>query len=273
MASTTQRTPATGSNGFFIIASVLYLAFLGLFLWQTAQFVNWLFPSDQVIYKVITVTTFDVMAILWACIDTFYRFATKGSHNLVKWAWGISFIASLVASVFYMVLQSMTRLNFIPSEAWIDVGYTIVILVTVLQILFLTFFIRQEWMIRHPKTNDYEYDRIAVEPIIHYQQQPETRIYPYPAQQPAQIPERVTNNDELLKAVQALIESTNKANNPGPVRREPKPFLATPGHDQQQVPVRGQKKQLPPLQRGGWIVNPFRKGEKQGSQAGSTQMK
>lgn len=158
----TTKVAHTGGHGLFIIGTCLYMAFIGLFLWQTASFVNWLFPTDQIIYRVITVTTFDIMALLWACIDTFYRFATRASHGLVKWAWGISFIASMVASIFYMVLQSMTRLDFVPDITYVNIGYGIVILVTVLQISFLTFFIRQEWMTRHPRVNDYEYDVQAV---------------------------------------------------------------------------------------------------------------
>lgn len=168
MAQVSRPVAHTGGHGLFIIGAVLYLAFVGLFLWQTAEFVNWLFPDDQIIYRVITVTTFDVMALLWASIDTFYRFATRASHGLVKWAWTISFIASMVASIFYMVLQSMTRLDFTPDATYVNIGYGIVILVTVLQILFLTFFIRQEWMSRHPKMQDYEYDAlppVQIQPI------------------------------------------------------------------------------------------------------------
>src|SRR6185312_1214571 len=162
MAANAKPVAHTGGMGLFIIGTVFYLSFIGLFLWQTAEFVNWLFPDDQVLYRIITVCVFDVMALLWACIDTFYRFATRGSHQLVKWAWGVSFIAAMIASVFYMVLQSMTRLDFTPDIAWIDTGFGIVILVTVLQILFLTFWIRMEWMTRHPRMNDYEYDSAPI---------------------------------------------------------------------------------------------------------------
>ena len=178
MAANAKPVAHTGGMGLFIIGTVFYLSFIGLFLWQTAEFVNWLFPDDQVLYRIITVCVFDVMALLWACIDTFYRFATRGSHQLVKWAWGVSFIAAMIASVFYMVLQSMTRLDFTPDIAWIDTGFGIVILVTVLQILFLTFWIRMEWMTRHPRVNDYEYDAL-----------PSVQIQPIAA--PVQLPPKV----------------------------------------------------------------------------------
>lgn len=186
MAQVSRPVAHTGGMGLFIIGTVFYLSFIGLFLWQTAAFVNWLFPDDQVLYRIITVCVFDVMALLWACIDTFYRFATRGSHQLVKWAWGVSFIAAMIASVFYMVLQSMTRLDFTPDIAWIDTGFGIVILVTVLQILFLTFWIRMEWMTRHPRMNDYEYDLapVVVESIAApVQVQPKVLTRPAPARQ------------------------------------------------------------------------------------------
>lgn len=182
MAQVSRPVAHTGGMGLFIIGTVFYLAFIGLFLWQTAAFVNWLFPDDQIIYRVITVCVFDVMALLWACIDTFYRFATRGSHQLVKWAWAVSFIAAMIASVFYMILQSMTRLDFTPDISWIDTGFGIVILVTVLQILFLTFWIRLEWMTRHPRVNDYEYDLpLVVESV---------KVEPAP-NPPAQLPRKV----------------------------------------------------------------------------------
>lgn len=156
--ATVTRSEHTGGNGLFIIGTVFYMSFIGLFLWQTAAFVSWLFPQDQILYRIITVSVFDIMALFWAVVDTFYRFATRVSHNLVKWAWAISFVAAMLASIFYMALQSMTRLNFQPDGTWVNTGYCIVIAVTVLQILFLTFFIRIEWMKRHPRVNDYEYD-------------------------------------------------------------------------------------------------------------------
>lgn len=166
MAVASKRVQHTGNHGLFIIGTVFYLAFLGLFVWQTAEFVTWLFPSDQIVYRVITVAMFDVMALYWAIVDTFYKFATRSSHKLVQWAWAISFIASLVASAFYMILQAFTRLDFTPDISWVDVGYGIVITVTVVQILMFTFWLRQEWLARHPKTNDYEYDVVDSPAVI-----------------------------------------------------------------------------------------------------------
>lgn len=147
MQQQTFRRPA-GNVAFLIILGVVYLGFVMLFMWQTTEFVSWLFPDVQGIYRIIAVVTFDGMAIAWAVIDTFYFFSSKGMKTLVQWGWGVSFVASLVASVFYMMLQVASRLSEQPDLNWMYVGDGLVIGMTVLQILLITFFLRGEYFSR-----------------------------------------------------------------------------------------------------------------------------
>lgn len=153
---TTPKKKHTGNMGLFLIGSGIYLGLVFLFAWQTWSFVDWLFPGDQLMMKLLTVLCFDVMAVFWALVDLFYRFATKGARNLVRWAWGISFTLSLITTIFYMVIQSMFRFQVQLTQQTVDVGYGIVIFALTLNILFLTFWIYQEWLARHPHNDEYE---------------------------------------------------------------------------------------------------------------------
>src|SRR5579863_9166280 len=69
------------------VGFVIYGALLILFGWQTWQFVNFLFPDDQLLMKVLTFISFDFMALVWAVVHTFYRFASRGAQKWVIVAW------------------------------------------------------------------------------------------------------------------------------------------------------------------------------------------
>jgi hypothetical protein len=153
----------TGNIGLFIIMTAVYVGLLMLFAWQTWQFVNWLFPDDQILMKILTVLCFDIMALLWSCLDLFYRFASRGARTLVRWAWAISFILSLLASVFYLIIESMFRFQVTLTQSAINVGYGISIVAVTLQVLFVTFWLYLEWNVRHPHMDEYE----TIEPDGH----------------------------------------------------------------------------------------------------------
>lgn len=157
LAMSQQKKAAhTGNPGLFIVGSVIYLGLLILFGYQTWQFVDWLFPSDQILMKLLTVLCFDVMALFWACTDLFYRFKSRGAHTLVLWAWAVSFLLSLLASIFYLVIESMFRFQIALNEQTVDIGYGITIGALTLNILFLTFWLYLEWSERHPHRNEYD---------------------------------------------------------------------------------------------------------------------
>jgi uncharacterized BrkB/YihY/UPF0761 family membrane protein len=144
----------TGGALFYILA-VIYIGLLFLFGYQTGVFVNWLFPNDQIMMKILTVVCFDGMAFLWAITDLFYHFACKNTRDLVRWGWGVSFILSLLASILYLVISSMFRFEVQITATWVDVGYGIVITAIVFQIIMVTFFLYIEWVVRHPYNDDY----------------------------------------------------------------------------------------------------------------------
>jgi hypothetical protein len=151
-----RQTAHTGGNGLFIIMALIYVSLLILFAWQTYEFVDWLFPSDQVLMKILTLVCFDVMALLWACLDLFYRFAIREARSLVRWGWGISFVLSLLASIFYLIIKSMFRFHLEIDQTQVNIGYGVVIAAVTLQVVLVTFFLYLEWNARHPYQDEYE---------------------------------------------------------------------------------------------------------------------
>lgn len=150
-----QKRKHTGNMGIYLIGGGIYVGLLILFGFQTWQFVDWLFPNDQMLMKLLTVLCFDVMALFWACADLFYRFASRGARTLVRWAWAISFILSLLASIFYLVIESMFRFQITITETTVNIGYGVTIFALTLNILFLTFWLYLEWSARHPQEDEY----------------------------------------------------------------------------------------------------------------------
>lgn len=148
----------TGNAGLFVVVAIIYVGILLLFAWQTWSFVDWLFPSDQLLMKLLTVLCFDIMALIWACLDLFYHHATRGARTLIRWAWAISFILSLIASIFYLVLESILRFKLEITPVTVDIGYGVTIVAVTETVLFVTFWLYIEWSARHPHEDDFEYD-------------------------------------------------------------------------------------------------------------------
>jgi len=145
----TEYKPANAS--IVVIIGILYIALLLLFGWQTWEFVNFLFPADQLLMKIFTIISFDVMALLWACTDLFYSFSSQSAKVLVKWAWGVTFVLSLVASILYLVIESMFRFNIVVDNSLINVGYGITIFALTFNIVCMMFFLYMEYQINHQK--------------------------------------------------------------------------------------------------------------------------
>ena len=222
MANTPKKKAHTGGAAWFIIGGAAYLGFLLLFAWQTGSFVNWLFPDDQVVWKVLTVICFDGMALFWACVETFYRFAVRSARGLVSWAWGISFVLSFVASIFYMVIESMFRFQLTVTPQVVDIGYGIVIGAIVLQILFLTFWLRMEWIKRHPHQDEYEDE----------EEKPASVQSPQPVPTPVPVPAAPAPGLTLADVLQ-LIKAMQPPAAQAPVPPQP---VAQPAPEKQPVP-------------------------------------
>lgn len=204
----TQRVRHTGNTGLFIVVAVVYTGILILFGWQTWGFVNWLFPSDQLLMQVLTMLCFDVMAAIWAVIDLFYHHATRGSRSIVRWGWAISFILSLLASVLYLVIQSFTRFSVTPSASMVNTGYTVTIIAITLTMLLVTFWLYSEWSVRHPHADDfvYEYERPRESVTL-----PQTGTIVQPVSN-VPVSQQAQSNGGILSKIGGLFGSGNAVN-------------------------------------------------------------
>ena len=226
-----------------IIAGIIYVSLLIYFGWQTWLFVDWLFPSQQLGMKCLSLLSFDIMALVWGCIDTFDKKNLRGGiKTMIKWAWCIAFILSLLASVLYLVIANMFRFNIPISQTTVNVGEAVSILALVVNVIFLTFFLLYKMGNKRQKTTQSQ--AIAT---------PQNSVYPVYSPQneiTANKSEAVTRDE--LKMLIAELVSTNKANK---TEEKVKPFLSN------QVVARPIK-QLPPLHKKGHLLrNPFKRGK------------
>jgi hypothetical protein len=132
------------TSSLLLILGTAYIGLLLLFAWQTWEFVNWLFPDDELTFRILTFVCFDVMAFLWAICDLFYHFTDYAARTLVRWGWGITFTLSLVASVLFLSIQGFFRFHLQISVDMLNVGYGVSIVALVFNILILTGFLYRE---------------------------------------------------------------------------------------------------------------------------------
>lgn len=141
-----------------IVTVLVYLVYIGLLIlfgFQTWQFINFLFPDDQLTMKVLTIISFDIMALLWGVADLYYAFASKGAKTAVRAAWVITFILSLVASILYLAIQSLFRFHVDVSQTMINWGYIVSLFALTFNIIILMLFIYLEYSARHPHQDEF----------------------------------------------------------------------------------------------------------------------
>lgn len=167
-----QQKKATTGGPLFYVGALIYIGFLILFAWQTILFVNWLFPDDQIEFRILMATCFDGMSLFWSLLDLFYHFATKATRTITRWGWGISFLLSLLATVFYLILSSVFRFHLVLGQDQVNIGYAITAVAVVFQVVMLTFFFYIEIVTRHPHQDEYISDAnvqvtvLPTEPVV-----------------------------------------------------------------------------------------------------------
>jgi len=187
-----------------VVKYLIYIGLLVLFGWQTWQFVSFLFPDDQLLMKVLTLISFDVMALFWACADLYYAFASRGAKTWVRTAWILTFFISLLASILYLVIQSMFRFQLTVSIAFVDTGYAISIVTLTFNIVALMMYIYLEHNARNPHQDEFEGDWITKDAPVQALLQQEGKLILPPAHE---VEEQVTLfdiiNNKVARAVAA----------------------------------------------------------------------
>ena len=126
-----------------------------LFGWQTWEFVNFLFPDDQLLMKILTLFSFDIMSLIWGCTHRFYNFAHPQAKVAAAWGFWVTTFLSFVATIIYMVIQSMFRFHVLVGADIVNMGYGVTIGALVLNILLLATFLYQEIGVRSPNYDEF----------------------------------------------------------------------------------------------------------------------
>lgn len=144
-------------NGPIMIAMcVVYLGMLVLFATQTWGLVDWLFPTDQLGTKLLTLGMFDIMAFMWGCVLKFYRFHSRGAWQAVVAGAVITFLLSFVASILYMSIHNIFRFHLAVDQGTVNFGYGVSILAVMVNIIVGTFFVVLELNGNNPHLHYFE---------------------------------------------------------------------------------------------------------------------
>lgn len=148
---------------------------------------------------------------------------------MVRFAWAISFLLSLLASIFYLVLESMLRFSILITQEMVNTGYGVTIVSVTLTVIFLTWFLYLEWSIRHPMQIGYtasvQMREIETEdiPQPHSQTRPMIALPSLPLpkfwKKADPDPDPVLT-DELIQQLRVLIRETVTAEQPKKIETE-----------------------------------------------------
>lgn len=149
-----------------IIGTALYCGMLAYFAFQTWEFLVWVFPDSYGAWRIVSLIFFDGMALFWAIVHTFYRFHDRNAHNLISWAWGVTFFISATASVLSLVLAGYFRYNLPVPSLVFGLSAGISIFATVYSILSCMFWLLWEWKALHPHMHYYEQEEMQADLAI-----------------------------------------------------------------------------------------------------------
>ena len=144
------------NNPILLIGVSVYLSLLILFAWQTWQFIDWLFPQDDLGWKIITVSAFDGMAFLWGIAHSFYSYHSRGAKQYVTAGWFVTFLVSLIASILSMILHSYFRFHVAVDPSFVGLGYGVAIFAVTYNILTCMAWLLLEWKAMHPHLDFFE---------------------------------------------------------------------------------------------------------------------
>ena len=129
------------TSSLFVIVWIAGVSLLILFAWQTWEFVNYLFPDDEVLYRFLTFACFDIMALIWGCLDMFARIIDPRARNVVRAGWIVTYLLSGIATVLYMSIQGYFRFHLQITPDMLNIGYTVSIFALVFNAAIFTSFV------------------------------------------------------------------------------------------------------------------------------------
>lgn len=237
-----------------ILVSALGVGALVLFAFQTWEFVDWLFPSEQFLYKALAVANFDVMSVVWISLELFVPL-THASKNTAIIAGGFDFVLSIFCTVVQMVRSSQSQFAASAlAPGWITFAYVLIILALVINLVSLLVLFRSEW----PYISGERVRVFTGRPVL----QPHTMVAEHPQPPAQQAPKQIEAPKEKPLTADDIIRimDERERNKKEPVAagagagsKEKPRFLASQAREQVTAQAAKPKKQIPPLRRPKWL--------------------
>lgn len=140
----------------FGIVVVVQVGLLALFAAQTWLFVNILYPDDLLVMRILTVFSVDGMALVWACLMWFYRFAHPHAKSVAKAGKWVDYGLSALVSVTYMVMTFTFRYYHVTDLTWVQVGSVVSIIALIFNVVMVFVFLDKEIGTRWPAEDEFE---------------------------------------------------------------------------------------------------------------------
>jgi hypothetical protein len=129
-----------------ILMGVLFATAVGLFAWQTWEFVNFLLPTENWLMKYLAVANFDVMSITWFMAELFLRkYLTNGAKTAMIIAGGNDFVLSTIATVIQLTIVASLRFDTAINPVAVYVAYGTIVLALVVNIITFIIVIKSQW--------------------------------------------------------------------------------------------------------------------------------
>jgi hypothetical protein len=131
-----------------IVLSLLFTCAVGLFAWQTWEFVNFLIPQENWLMKYLAVANFDVMSLVWLLGELILRpWLDHNTKVTMGIAGGIDFLLSTAATVIQLTVVASLRFTATTdiNPILIYIAYGVIALTLVVNIIAFIIVIRVEW--------------------------------------------------------------------------------------------------------------------------------
>lgn len=171
-------------RGFLLVA----IGTMAMFTWL---FVDWVFPPEQFILKLLVLLFFDIAAAFWGAMDMWGQPATEETHTIIKSGIVVGVLLSISTTLAYILLGYATRFTpIIPLPQLALIMDFVLAFAVAFNFIMLGLYVQKENEIRHPRSYLYSSPKNEV----------------YVASQTAVIEElKPVNNPPQIEAV-----STNK---------------------------------------------------------------
>ena len=158
----TKREMGKAGKTFMGLLIAAFILLIMVFAFQTYGLVSGLFPADNIFMQGVTVFSFDGCCLIYAGLELFYIYKSRGAKELTGVMWFVTFTGSLLCTIAYMNLSSDHLLHTIVDPRVLIAAYALVTLVFAGDIVAITYILRLEWAAYLAEKYGEENERTAI---------------------------------------------------------------------------------------------------------------